>query len=169
MRFVVDIPLMGLAKWLRLCGFDATVKAFPEGRGSLPPPAPKTHLLTRRGGYEPLKRQDLLVLTANDPEGQLAEVFRRLRLTRQNLAPLRRCGECNDLLAPVPRESVVGLVPDHVFYTQGEFFQCPRCQRLYWPGSHPGRILERLEKALKGQTGSRTPRSSTRKGASHGV
>ncbi len=169
MKFVVDTSLKGLAKWLRLCGFDATVKDFPAGRASLPPPAPETFLLTRRAGFRPSQRPDLLVLNANAPEGQLAEIFGRLQLTRRDLTPLKRCGECNDLLVQVPRETVLGLVPDHVFHTQAKFYKCPRCQRLYWPGSHPARILTRLEEALKGTAGLRSPRPSTRKGASHGV
>lgn len=169
MRFTVDTPLKGLAKWLRLCGFDATIKAFASARTSLPPWAPGTYFLTRRAGFQGLKRPDVLVLTADDPEGQLAEIFGRLELSRGDLAPLKRCGDCNDLLVQVPRETALGLVPDHVFHTQAKFFQCPRCQRLYWPGSHPARILKRLEAALKGKASRRSLRPPTRKGASHGV
>lgn len=148
MRFLVDLPLGGLARWLRLCGLDATVTSFSAQRTDLPAPAPETYLVTRQAGYRHLQRDDLLVLAANDPEGQLAEVFRRLNLSRRNLAPLSRCGECNDLLAPVPRETALEVVPDHVFHTQAEFFQCPRCGRIYWPGSHPARITAKLEEVL---------------------
>jgi uncharacterized protein with PIN domain len=148
MRFLVDPPLRGLARWLRLCGLDATVTSFSAQRTDLPAPAPETYLVTRQAGYRHLQRDDLLVLAANDPEGQLAEVFRRLNLSRRNLAPLSRCGECNDLLAPVPRETALGEVPEHVFHTQAEFFQCPRCGRIYWPGSHPARITAKLEEVL---------------------
>ncbi|MEJ2070519.1 MAG: Mut7-C RNAse domain-containing protein [Syntrophobacterales bacterium] len=86
---------------------------------------------------------------------QLAEVFRRLQFTRRDVAPLSRCGECNHLLTPVPRETALGLVPDHVFQTQAEFFQCPRCRRLYWPGSHHARIIDRLQQVLPEQQGDR--------------
>jgi len=168
MKFLVDRPLAGLAKWLRLCGFDAGVESFSPDPG-LPEPEPGRYLLTRQARYRQGQREDLLVLEANDPQDQLAEVFRRLNLTRQDLAPLSRCGDCNDLLAPVPREAALGLVPDHVFQTQAEFFQCPRCRRLYWPGSHHARIMARLQKILPEQPGDRMVRPSTRKGAPHGV
>jgi len=62
-----------------------------------------------------------------------------------------RCGECNDLLAPIPREQALGLVPDHVFQTQAEFFQCPRCGRVYWPGSHQARIWAELDQVIPEQ------------------
>ena len=169
MRFLVDLPLKGLAKWLRLCGLDATLTGFSTQRTDLPAPAPETYLLTRQAGFRHLQRDDLLVLAANDPEDQVAEVFRRLKLSRRDLAPLSRCGECNDLLAPAPRETALGAVPDHVFHTQEKFFQCPSCRRLYWPGSHPARITAKLQQMLKEADGDRPEGTPSRKGVSHGV
>jgi|UniRef100_A0A7V6DPQ3 uncharacterized protein with PIN domain len=147
MKFLVDQPLAGLARWLRLCGFDAAVINFSL-RKTLPSPAPETYLITRQAGFHQRQREDLLVLAANNPEGQVAEVFRLLKLSRRDLAPLSRCGECNDLLVPVRREAALGLVPDHVYHTQATFFQCPSCKRLYWPGSHPARIIARIQEAI---------------------
>jgi uncharacterized protein len=169
MRFLVDLPLKGLAKWLRLCGLDAAVTCFPTQRTDLPAPAPETYLLTRQAGYRHLKRDDLLVLATNDPEDQLAEIFRRLKISRRDLAPLSRCGECNDLLVPVPRETALGMVPDHVYHTQAKFFQCPNCRRLYWPGSHPARIAAKLQQLLEEADGDHSSGTPSRKGVSHGV
>ena len=169
MRFLVDLPLGGLAKWLRLAGLDALATSLSAKRTDLPAPVPGTYLLTRQARFRRVQRDDLLVLEANDPEDQLAEVLRRLKLSRRDLAPLKRCGECNDLLTPVPRETALGAVPDHVFHTQAEFFQCPRCRRFYWPGSHPARIAAKLQHVLAEIDEGRAPRRPPRKGASHGV
>ena len=147
MKFLVDQPLKGLAKWLRLCGLDAAVINFSAQKDLLLP-APGTYLITRRAGFRHRQRDDLLVLAANDPENQVAEVFRRLKLSHRDLIPLSRCGECNDLLVPVSREVVLGLVPEHVYHTQAKFFQCPNCRRLYWPGSHPARIIAKIQEAI---------------------
>jgi uncharacterized protein with PIN domain len=147
MKFLVDQPLAGLAKWLRLCGLDAAVVNFSALK-DLPKPVPGTYLITRQAGFRHRQRDDLLVLAVNDPEDQVAEVFRRLKLSHRDLAPLSRCGECNDLLVPVPREEALGLVPDHVYHTQAKFFQCPNCRRLYWPGSHPARIMAKIQEAI---------------------
>lgn len=169
MKFLVDQPLAGLAKWLRLGGFDAEVMNFSSHPRGLPPPETGRHLLTRQTKYRQPPREDILILEANDPKDQLAEVFRRLNLSRQDLAPLSRCGECNDLLVPVPREQILGLVPDHVFQTQAEFFQCPRCGRVFWPGSHQARIWAELDQVIPEQPGGRKVSPSSRKGAPHGV
>lgn len=170
MRFLLDQPLGGLARWLRLCGLDARLMNFSPRRGAgLPPPLPGVCILTRQAQHRRLRRDDVLALTANDPQDQLLEVFRRLGLDRRQLAPLSRCGECSDLLTPVSRETAQSLVPDHVFHTQAEFLQCPGCGRLYWPGSHPARITARLQRLLRESDGGRPAGAASRKGASHGV
>jgi len=150
MKFLVDRPLGGLAKWLRFCGFDAAlVRLDPERPGTWPPPRPQTHILTRQETGRGLKRPDLLVLTAADPEGQLAEVMQRLDLTARDLKPLSRCSHCNDPLAPLSRDLAQGRVPEYIFHCHRRFYECPRCQRVYWPGSHiqgiTGTLRQRLE------------------------
>ena len=137
MKFLVDQPLGGLVKWLRFCGFDTTlVRLALDTPGSWPPPRPQTHILTRQAACQRLKRPDLLMLAAPDPEGQLAEVMQRLRLSARHLKPLTRCRHCNDPLAPLERDLVQGRVPEHVFLHHRRFYECPRCRRVYWPGSH---------------------------------
>jgi uncharacterized protein with PIN domain len=150
MKFIVDLPLAGLAKWLRFCGFDAGVQRLSPGAPqSLPPPTAGAYLLTRQQGFDRFKRDDLLVLAAPDPETQLAEVIKRLKITRGQLHLLSRCGQCNEILLAVPRDQVLGLVPEHVFNTQQQFHQCPKCGQVFWPGSHQqdilARVLEKLE------------------------
>jgi len=145
MKFMVDLPLAGLAKWLRFCGFDTTVQRFSP---SLPPPAPGLYLLTRQQALARRQRDDLLVLTSPDSASQLEEVIHRLQITRGHLRFLSRCGQCNAILVSTPRDQVLGLVPEHVFHSQEQFHQCPKCRQVFWPGSHlPGimaRVLDKL-------------------------
>ena len=150
MKFVVDLPLAGLAKWLRFCGFDAGVQrlslSVPQ---ELPPPVSGAYLLTRQQAFALLKREDILVLSALDPETQLAEVIQRLKITRGQLHLLTRCGQCNEILVSIPRDQALGLVPEHIFLTQQQFHQCPQCRQIFWPGSHlqgiMARVLEKLD------------------------
>jgi len=137
MKFLVDWPLGGLAKWMRFCGFDATLMRLAlDTPGSWPPPRPGTHILTRQAAAHRLKRPDLMVLAAPDSESQLQEVLRRLGLSARDFKPLTRCRHCNDLLTPLSRDQVQGRVAEHVFLHHRRFYECPRCQRVYWPGSH---------------------------------
>ena len=150
MNFLVDQPLGGLAKWLRFCGFDATLMRLALDKpGHWPTPQPRTHILTRQTAANRLKRPDLMILAGPDPEGQLAEVMQRLRLSARHLKPLTRCRHCNDPLAPLSRDLAQGRVSEHVFLHHRRFYECPRCHRVYWPGSHiqgiTGTLREKLE------------------------
>ena len=149
MKFIVDLPMAGLAKWLRFCGFDAEVQRLSPGAPQrLPPPTPDTYLLTRQQAFTSFQRADLLVLTAPDPETQLEEVIQRLKITRGQLHLLSRCGQCNAVLVSVPRDRALGMVPEHVFHTQQQFHQCPKCRQVFWPGSHQQGILARVLEKL---------------------
>ena len=150
MKFLVDQPLGGLAKWLRFCGFDATLMRLALDKpGSFPPSRPQTHILTRQAAAIRLKRLDLMVLAAPEPEGQIQEVLQRLGLSPRHLKPLTRCRHCNDPLAPLDRELVQGRVSEHVFLHHRRFYECPHCHRVYWPGSHIQGITRTLRDQLE--------------------
>jgi hypothetical protein len=46
--------------------------------------------------------------------------------------------------APIELIQALGLVPEHVFHTQEQFHQCPKCRQVFWPGSHLRGILARV-------------------------
>jgi len=145
MKFLVDLPLGGLAKWLRFCGFDSVSRRLsPADRRTLPPPAPDTYILTRQEAFRRESRPDLLVLTGETPQAQLQEVLRKLKITRGRLDTLSRCSRCNEPLVSVPRDQVLGRVPEHIFHYHEQFYECPQCRRLFWPGSHLQGIARRL-------------------------
>ncbi len=146
MKFLVDLPLGGLAKWLRFCGFDAESRRLGS---ELPPPEAETFILTRQEDLKRLRRPDLRFISASDPEAQLREVLTAFDISPRRIQPLSRCSRCNVRLAPVPREEVQGRVPEHVFHYQDQFFECPHCHRVFWPGSHLPAILKTLQAGLK--------------------
>lgn len=150
MKFIVDAPLGGLAKWLRFCGFDAAVRPLAAGRsGNLPEPRADTHLLTLQKSLGRLNREDVIILTASTPEAQLTEVLERLHISPRELHPMSRCVRCNEPLRPASREAVAGRAPEYVLHTQKEFYECPACQRLYWPGSHVAGISRKVFDAVR--------------------
>jgi len=155
MKFLVDQPLGGLAKRLRFCGFDSAVlRLSPTKPDSLPAFAPDTYILTRQEAFQKLPRTDLLILNATTPQAQFEEVLRLLEIPRRAFSPLSRCSRCNELLRPLPRDQVQGLVPEHVFHHFPQFYECPICRRIFWPGSHltgiTKKLLKNMEKMGKG-------------------
>ncbi len=84
---------------------------------------------------------------SQDPEQQLLFVLRRFDLAAA-VRPFSRCMRCNEPLQPVPKASVLHRLPPMVRVEQRSFSRCPRCRRIYWPGSHWQRMRRRLDTLL---------------------
>ncbi len=146
-RFAVDIMLGKLAKWLRVLGFDAPIHALWErdridsllAEGFVP--------VTRREKWRDL--EGIVFIRCDRPFEQVVELLSRLQLGRADLRPFTRCSVCNAELFEIGREAAFGRVPDFVFETASDFRECPACGRIYWPGSHKARMLDRL-RSIKG-------------------
>jgi len=148
-RFVADVHLGTLARFLRLLGFDtrygnglddAELAAITSGE--------KRILLTRDVGL--LKRKAVVRgqwLRSRDPEQQVAEIVEALQLKRL-LRPFTRCMACNGALVAIARKEVVDLVPPRVYRRFRSFRQCHQCRRVFWRGTHFLR-LQRLVTRLR--------------------
>lgn len=144
--FILDVHLGKLAKSLRLLGFDTFYKnnysdkiiaeiAHRENR----------RVLTRDVG---LLKQKIICwgywLRSQNPVMQLAEVMAYFDL-KEKVAPFTRCLACNGQLAAVAKESVLALLPPKTRLYFNQFYRCPVCARIYWPGSH----FEKMQEFVK--------------------
>jgi uncharacterized protein with PIN domain len=142
-RFVLDVHLGRLARYLRLLGFDADYEPERDDRELVRKSlAEHRILLTRDVGL--LKYGSLThgyFVRSTDPQDQLLEVVRRLHLAGA-VEPFTRCMACNGSLREVEKSQVEDELPDGVRREQDRFWQCDRCRRLYWRGSHIRRLEE---------------------------
>lgn len=148
-RFVADAHLGGLARLLRLAGFDtrydnhfhdAEVERLAVEEGRI--------VLSR--DLELLKRRAIThgcYIRANRPWAQLAEIVARLDLARQ-AHPFSLCLECNLPLRVVDKAEVLERLPPGVRARQERFSTCDGCGRVYWEGSHWRRMGARLDEVL---------------------
>jgi uncharacterized protein with PIN domain len=145
-RFLCDAMLGSLARWLRFFGFDTLYPAPGPSDSVLAEKAwdEDRWLLTRDHELAAVGPRSMLVRSA-ELEGQLAEVFDRLGLRPRPTLEFARCGECNGGFEEVSRDEVAEVVPAHVLATSPRFRRCQGCGRVYWPGSHGERILERMQ------------------------
>ena len=145
-RFAVDVMMGKLAKWLRVLGFDThcqrldrlqTVEQFAkEG----------FWVLTRSRRWSEHPR--VTFLSSNDPMDQLREVMANIPVAPEDVRLLHRCIRCNERLEKLARSLAFGRVPDYVFETNILFYHCPQCNKVYWSGSHPRRMIDRLQDKL---------------------
>jgi uncharacterized protein len=145
-HFVIDSMLGKLAKWLRILGFDARYEQLKNQEQIEAYRRQGLLLITRNRKWS--GQSGILCLTADDLTGQLQEVVLQVPIAPQEIRLLERCIRCNDKLGEIDREDALGQVPDYVFETHTSFHQCPTCQRIYWSGSHPMRVVQRLQRQL---------------------
>lgn len=135
LKLLTDGMLGRLTRWLRVLGYDTVYapdaddtellrRARAEGRVLL---TADRALAARRGART-------LLIQAQDLAGQL-------RQARTALGPppgkeFSRCVACNGELVEADRSALTDRVPPFVFATQREFYRCPDCGRIYWPGTH---------------------------------
>ena len=149
MRFLCDAMLGGLAKWLRAAGYDTYYarEGTDISDGSLVRMALKENrvLLTSDRGFlerKPVRDEDvsLLVVPHLTVEEQLRLVAGSFVLARRS----SRCMECNGELEIAQPDAVAGRVPPGVIRDHQSFFRCRGCGRVFWHGSHWGKIEGRL-------------------------
>ncbi|AYH42134.1 Mut7-C RNAse domain-containing protein [Azoarcus sp. DN11] len=136
-RFVADAHLGGLARLLRMTGFDTLydnnfadpdIEAIAAHDGRI--------VLTR--DRELLKRRTIThgcYVHALKPEHQFAEILARLDLAR-SARPFTLCLACNAPLHAIDKASVEHLLPQSVRERHQRFSTCDVCRRVFWEGSH---------------------------------
>jgi len=147
-RFVADVMLGRLARWLRALGYDTLYfHDAPDRRLLAVALAERRRLLTRDVALAPRAREAGLLVRAEELDLQIREVTDACGLAGRRV--LSRCLECNGVLASATPEAVRGRVPPYTFATCREFWQCSDCRRVFWAGTHVAGILRRLEPHLR--------------------
>ena len=140
-RFVADVMLGRLAKWLRILGYDTLYDAALDDPELVRIARAQDRLLLTRDLELSRRRGVRLILVESELlEEQLAQLQRLLGL--KATAPFARCPVCNEPLESMPKDRAWGQVPPYVFATQAEFRICPSCDRFYWRGTHWERMKE---------------------------
>ena len=159
-KFLLDGMLGSLARWLRICGYDAEyVQSLPDDE-----------LLGRaaEGGAVLLTRDDLLfrkaqragldafIVVGDGDAERLASVARRFHL---ELNPgSSRCPVCGGSLSQAIKDELTGKVPAGTLEAYDEFWVCDSCGKVFWRGSHWRNIRATIDEAR--ELAALTPRES---------
>jgi hypothetical protein len=146
LRLLCDEMLKGIGRWLRAAGYDAAIAAEGASDQALVAQA---------------RAEDRILLTCDRRLAALAGGARTLVLGSERLdqaarelkdcgidwlkAPFTRCLVDNVPLAPARAADLAGI-PASARRDDGPILACPKCARVYWPGSHVRRMRARLER-----------------------
>jgi uncharacterized protein len=146
-RFLADVMLGGLARWLRVLGHDADWE-----------PGIADAVLVRRGVEEgrwvltqdrallrDWRADNLLPILGDAPLAQLGEVAARVPLSHDRM--FTRCLQCNTAVEAVPRNQAASALPGDL-PASAEVRRCPACERIFWEGSHTRRMRRQVAEVL---------------------
>ena len=149
MRFVADAHLGGLARLLRMAGFDtlyennfddSEIETIAAHQGRI--------VLTR--DRELLKRRSIThgcYVHMLKPARQLREIFERLDLAR-SARPFTLCLHCNAPLRVIDKALVLQRIPPRARAFYDNFSTCDVCHRIFWQGSHWQRMRALLDQTV---------------------
>lgn len=136
-RFVADAHLGGLARLLRLTGFDTLYeKTLRDDEIERLAAAQGRIVLTR--DRDLLKRRSIshgCYLRSLHATEQIREIFDRLDLAR-SARPFTLCLRCNAPLTAVEKPAIADRLAPGVRARHERFRACGVCGRIFWEGSH---------------------------------
>ena len=149
-KFILDVHLGKLAKFLRLLGFDSVYKNQQDDKKIIQTAKQeKRIILTRDIGI--LKHNEVThgyYVRSDDPKKQLGEIVQRFDLKDQ-VNPFTICLECNGLLNQIHKDKITHLLDEATRKYYDTFYMCRECQKIYWKGSHYKDMIEFIKKTLK--------------------
>jgi len=134
MRFICDITLGKLTKYLRILGLDTVSINNFDMLNTYKNLADPPLLFTKR--KKAISYQPTIFIRANRVEEQIKEIENSIKPYINSNDFMTRCIECNTLLGSAEKADIEARVPEYIYHHQEEFKECPSCKKVYWEGTH---------------------------------
>ena len=145
-KFIADVHLGRLARYLRMMGFDVLYKNdFDDKEIITLSLSDRRVILTRDRGI--LKYNEVTHgywIRSTRVKEQVIEVIKRFDL-KNNIREFSRCIDCNSALESIPKSKIIDLLPPKVSKSQESFSICPYCKKIYWKGTHHQKMLSFIQ------------------------
>ena len=142
-KFVLDTHLGKLARYLRLAGFNSVYSNDLEDSEIIKISLSDNRIiLTRDKGI--LKNSSVThgyYIRSQEPKEQIYEVIRRFDL-KSLIKPFTICSSCNGKIVTVSKDSILKQLKYLTRKHYNRFYMCSECRKIYWEGSHYGRIKD---------------------------
>jgi hypothetical protein len=153
-RFLADRMLGTLTRYLRFMGYDTeSANDLAPGNSKedtilLEKAEKENRILLTRDAELVHRGKDRAILIKSEDVLEEVQQLVRIGLVNPRLR-LTRCSICNIELRNATRNEIAGADYAPRDKTGFSFYWCPRCNKLYWNGSHGKKLLERVEGEMK--------------------
>ena len=153
MKFIADVHLGKLARYLRLLGFDCNYnKDYTCSEITAIAQKENYVILTRNISLLKIKSVSRgYWIQSQYPVEQASEVIKRFDLAAK-VRPFSRCMVCNGIVNIIDKESVKSELEPETSRYYHEFYRCISCKRIYWKGSHTIKLLSLISTIVKKDT-----------------
>lgn len=151
MKFIADGMLGKLTRWLRMLGHNVKYSNSLDDTQLLMIAKKERRVLLTKD-LELYQRALTRGIKAFYVDGQteaenLAKLSKKFGISLEVDMAVSRCPKCNARVRPIQRDKVAGRVEGSTFSRYSEFWECPKCEQIYWKGAHWARIRKTLEEA----------------------
>lgn len=148
-KFILDVHLGKLSKYIRMFGFDALFdNKYSDKEIINIAEKEKRCVLTRNKSL--LMRKNLnrgYWVRSIYPKNQIREVIKTFDLFN-SVKPFHRCMLCNGLITKVSKDEIKNFLNSMPNLDYNEFFRCSGCDKIYWKGSHYFRMKKSVDELL---------------------
>lgn len=155
-KFVVDVHLGKLARYLILLGFDTDYNRFRDDP-ELAEISKNQNRILLTCDRKLLMRSIIqrgIIIRNSDPFMQVVEVLDRLDLW-DDVKPFTRCTVCNSKIVETSDDefdAIFPTLPPNIKSWCKQISKCTGCGKLYWKGSHYDRLVLLVEKITNQKT-----------------
>ncbi|MGM0406951.1 MAG: Mut7-C RNAse domain-containing protein [Bacteroidota bacterium] len=136
-KFILDVHLGQLAKYLRLLGFDTYYTNHLNDSEIIERSISEDRIiLTRDFGI--LKHKKVThgyYVRSQNSKTQLKEIIQRFDL-KNKIKPFSRCSVCNGIINKIDKKEIEQRLLENTRTHFKQFYQCNSCKKIYWEGSH---------------------------------
>ncbi|WP_201351923.1 Mut7-C RNAse domain-containing protein [Hydrogenimonas urashimensis] len=146
-RFVCDVHLAKVAKYLRLLGFDTVYRNDMTDNELLGMCRFGRIGLTCDRRLQIRSPHTVVLLFCGDATRQVQRLSAMLDLPRY-AHPFHRSLCCNRKMVPCDKRRRLHAVPKETYRWLEGFWECPKCKKVYWQGTHAGRMRQKIVQLL---------------------
>ncbi len=145
-RFVLDVHLGKLARYMRMLGFDTLYRNDYDDSALADISAEERRILLTCDRMLLMRKQVSYGYFVRNrlPRQQMLEILRRYQLYHA-INPFSRCINCNGITHSVSKQCIQSklLTKTKKYYT--DFYQCDSCKKIYWKGSHYQQMIKLID------------------------
>jgi len=158
LKFVTDGMLGKLTRWLRMLGHDVEYTGSMDDKELIQKVKKENRILLTRDlelyQHTIAKGAEAFLIESPNQTANLATLAQRFGFKLEINVKASRCPKCNTRIKPASKKEVIKKIPQTTSSYYNEFWECPKCQQVYWRGAHWKKIEKTLREArrkLEGQ------------------